>query len=410
MKNIGIIAEYNPFHNGHLYHLQETKKLGQADHVVAVMSGNFTQRGEPAMYDKWIRAEMAVKNGVDLVLELPFVFACNNAEYFAAGAVRILNGLGCISHLSFGSESGELEGLIKVASLLVEEGPSFKETLMDYLGQGLSYPRARYEALKELEGDETAALIRDPNNILAVEYLKQWILTDSQMKPIVIKRAGKGYRDEGIDDSLASATAIRRKFAENRDIDHVRHAVPKATSNIMMRSDKGPVTDSEELYAMLVYKILTTPAEDLGEILSAGEGLENKLKKAIIKSRSYKELIASALSKRYTETRIKRLLLHTLTSLTKDDFFRNLKEPHLYARVLGFSSDGAKLLRHIKQKECASIPIISNLNKEVLPEDPLWSLLHYDVLATDIYNLAYNKGLYERSDYVCKPYCENQKL
>ena len=410
MKNIGIIAEYNPFHNGHLYHLQETKKLGQADHVVAVMSGNFTQRGEPAMYDKWIRAEMAVKNGVDLVLELPFVFACNNAEYFAAGAVRILNGLGCISHLSFGSESGELEGLIKVASLLVEEGPSFKETLMDYLGQGLSYPRARYEALKELEGDETAALIRDPNNILAVEYLKQWILTDSQMKPIVIKRAGKGYRDEGIDDSLASATAIRRKFAENRDIDHVRHAVPRATSNIMMRSDKGPVTDSEELYAMLVYKILTTPAEDLGEILSAGEGLENKLKKAIIKSRSYKELIASALSKRYTETRIKRLLLHTLTSLTKDDFFRNLKEPHLYARVLGFSSDGAKLLRHIKQKECASIPIITNLNKEVLPEDPLWNLLYYDVLATDIYNLAYNKGLYERSDYVCKPYCENQKL
>ena len=410
MKNIGIIAEYNPFHNGHLYHLQETKKLGQADHVVAVMSGNFTQRGEPAMYDKWIRAEMAVKNGVDLVLELPFVFACNNAEYFAAGAVRILNGLGCISHLSFGSESGELEGLIKVASLLVEEGPSFKETLMDYLGQGLSYPRARYEALKELEGDETAALIRDPNNILAVEYLKQWILTDSQMKPIVIKRAGKGYRDEGIDDSLASATAIRRKFAENRDIDHVRHAVPKATSNIMMRSDKGPVTDSEELYAMLVYKIFTTPAEDLGEILSAGEGLENKLKKATLKSRSYKELIASALSKRYTETRIKRLLLHTLTSLTKDDFFRNLKEPHLYARVLGFSSDGAKLLRHIKQKECASIPIITNLNKEVLPEDPLWNLLYYDVLATDIYNLAYNKGLYERSDYVCKPYCENQKL
>ena len=118
MNNVGIIAEYNPFHNGHLYHLQETKKLGQADHVVVIMSGNFTQRGEPALYDKWTRAEMAVRNGVDLVIELPFVFACNNAEYFAMGAVRILNGLGCISHLSFGSESGELEGLLKVADLL----------------------------------------------------------------------------------------------------------------------------------------------------------------------------------------------------------------------------------------------------------------------------------------------------
>ncbi len=410
MNNIGIIAEYNPFHNGHLYHLQETKKLGQADHVVAVMSGNFTQRGEPAMYDKWVRAEMAVKNGVDLVIELPFAYACNNAEYFAAGAVSILNGLGCISHLSFGSESGELDGLHKVANLLVEEGPGFKETLMEYLGQGLSYPRARYEALKKLEGNETAALIRDPNNILAVEYLKQWILTDSQMKPIVIKRAGKGYRDEDINDSLSSATAIRRKLAENRDFDHVRHAVPEATANSMARWNNSPVTDSEDLYTMLVYKVLTTSAEDLSEIFSAGEGLENKLKRAIIKSKSMKEIIDFVLSKRYTETRIRRLLLHTLTSLTKEAFFRNLEEPHLYARVLGFSPAGAKLLRHIKSKECASIPIISNLNKEVPADDPLWNLLQYDVLATDVYNLAHNKELYGRSDYVCKPYCENRNL
>jgi len=408
LNNVGIIAEYNPFHNGHLYHLQETKKLGQADHVVVIMSGNFTQRGEPALYDKWTRAEMAVRNGVDLVIELPFVFACNNAEYFAMGAVRILNGLGCISHLSFGSESGELEGLLKVADLLAEEEPEFKEALMMFLGQGLSYPRARYEALKKLEGEEVAALIRDPNNILAVEYLKQWILTASQMKPIVVKRKGRSYHDESIDDALSSATAIRRKLEENRDIDHILHVVPQATTDTMRNAESEPVTDSEDLFTMLVYKILITSNEELAEILSAGEGLENKLKKAVIKSKNLNELIASVLSKRYTETRIKRLLLHTLISLRKDDFFRNLENPHLYARVLAFSGRGAKLLRHIKRQECNSIPIITNLNKEVPLGDPLWEFLRYDVLASDIYNLAYNKEIYRRSDYVCKPYCEDR--
>jgi predicted nucleotidyltransferase len=403
LNNIGIIAEYNPFHNGHLYHLKETKKLGQADHVIAVMSGDFTQRGEPALYDKWVRAEMAVHNGVDLVIELPFVFACNNAEYFAMGAMHILNGLGCISHFSFGSEYGELEGLHKVAEILADEGAAFKKALKQFLDQGYSYPRARFEALKELEGEETAALIREPNNILAVEYLKQRIRLGCRMKPIIIKRAGKGYHDRNISDSLASATAIRHMIAEKQDINMVKQAIPEATANIMERACLNPSTDSGQFFTMLVYKILTTPNEALAEILSAGEGLENKLKKAIIKSRSTEELIGSVLSKRYTETRIKRLLLHTLMSLTKKEFFEIVAELPLYARVLGFSSKGAKLLRHIKQTGCASFPVISNINKEVTSKDPLWRLLRYDVLAADLYNLAYHKEIYTRSDYICSP-------
>ncbi|HPZ59389.1 MAG TPA: nucleotidyltransferase [Bacillota bacterium] len=403
MNNIGVIAEYNPFHNGHLYHLEETKKLGQADHVIAVMSGDFTQRGEPALYDKWIRAEMAVKNGVDLVIELPFIFACNNAEYFAMGGIHILNGLGCVSYFSFGSETGELANLQRVAEILVDEGPELKEALKKYLDQGYSYPRARFEAVKEIEGEEAADLIREPNNILGVEYLKQWIRTGKLMTPIAVKRMGKGYHDRSVSHQLASATAIRQAIAGDQNLNRVKKALPEATAEIMERCGQNPATDYERFFPILVYKILTTPVESLAEILSVGEGLENKLKKAIIKSRNMEELIGSVLSKRYTETRIKRLLLHTLTSLTKREFFEMVAEMPLYARVLGFSSKGAKLLRHIKQTECASFPVISNINKEVPQDAPQWKILLYDILAADIYNLAYNNELYERSDYVCSP-------
>ncbi len=405
MNNLGIIAEYNPFHNGHLYHLKASQKLGQAEHVIAVMSGDFTQRGEPALYDKWIRAEMAVKNGVDLVIELPFVFACNSAEFFAAGAMGILNRLGCVTHFSFGSESGDLSELLKAAERLTWETEEFKSALKFFLDQGFSFPRARFEAMKEVEGEETGRLLRDPNNILAVEYLKQWILTGRRMEPLTIKRAGKGYHDRDTDHPLASATAIRQRVGEARPVEEFKDTVPEATADSMKGENRAPVTDSEGLFPLLVYKILTSPREELAEILSVGEGLENKLKQAVGKSKTTEELIDAVVSKRYTKTRIRRLLLHTLTNLTKEEFFRLLSEPPLYVRVLGFSEKGAKLLRHIKKKECSSIPIISNMNKEVRQDDPIWALLRYDVLAADLYNLAFGRDLYSYSDYVCKPYC-----
>ncbi|GAB1475302.1 nucleotidyltransferase [Bacillota bacterium] len=404
MNTIGIIAEYNPFHKGHLYHLNESVKMVNTDTVVAVMSGNFTQRGEPAIYDKWIRAEMAVKNGVDLVLELPFVFACNNAEFFAYGAMNILNSLGCITHFSFGSESGHMTGLMDAADLLTHEEPDFKDRLKKHLAEGLSFPRARYETVKEIKGAETAALIREPNNILSVEYLKQWIRMGSHMQPITIMRSGKGYHDSDISHPLASARAIRNKMSQPGDFELVLKAIPEETAEIMQRTGLIPVTGSEELVKLLAYKVLTTPAEELAHILSAGEGLENKLKKAIIKNNSTEEVIDYLLSKRYTETRIKRLLIHTLTGLTKSGFFGIMENPHLYARVLGFSSNGAKLLRHIKSQERNKIPIISNINKELRPGDPVWDILKYDILASDIYNLLYLNDLYKRSDHVCSPF------
>lgn len=404
MNNTGIIAEYNPFHKGHLHHLKESKKIGQADCIVAIMSGCFTQRGEPALYDKWVRAEMAVENGVDLVIELPFVFACNNAEYFAYGAIKILNDLGCITHLSFGSESGNISRLHEVAEFLAVESEDFKNTIKEFISYGYSYPRARSETVKTLMGDKFAQLIREPNNILAVEYLKQLIRFNIPIKPITVERLGKGYHDGDFTHPMASATAIRRKLSHKDAFEGLDRVVPGSTANIMKMADSKPVTDSEGLFNLLIYKVLTSSKEELGEIFSSTEGLENKLKESIIKNRSVKGIMSSVLSKRYNKTRINRLFIHTLTSLTKEEFWEIINRPALYARVLGFSQNGARLIRKIKNDERSVIPIITNINKEVLPEDPLWKVLKYDILAADIYNLLYNKGIYDRSDYVMRPY------
>ncbi|HML38127.1 MAG TPA: nucleotidyltransferase family protein, partial [Bacillota bacterium] len=217
MKVLGIIAEYNPFHNGHRYHLEESVKLTSPDFTVCVMSGDFTQRGEPAMADKWIRAAATVENGVDLVLELPFAFACNNAEFFAAGAVDILNRLGCVTHLSFGSEAGELSALSQAADYLAYEDDELKNTIREFADQGLSFPRARYEAVKMCRGEAYSDVLRSANNILAVEYLKQLRLMKSEIEPVTVKRYGTGYHDMGSYENIASATAIRHQVKRSGD-------------------------------------------------------------------------------------------------------------------------------------------------------------------------------------------------
>jgi predicted nucleotidyltransferase len=407
LNNIGIIAEYNPFHKGHLYHLDETIKQGKADHIVAVMSGNFTQRGEPAIYDKWVRAEMAVRNGVDIVFELPFIFACNNAEYFSSGAVSILNSLGCISHFSFGSEGGSLPGLLKTARLLTHESDGFKESIKGFLDSGLSYPRARFEALKETEGEDAANLIRNPNNILGVEYLKQWIITDSHMEPMTIKRLGMGYHDLDIKSEFASATAIRKAIGAKEDMEVIGQALPKESLEIISKRTLDSITEYGGLFPLIAYKILSSSNEELAQILSGGEGLENRLRSAVKTSCSVEEIIRLTISKRYTETRIKRLLIHTLTGLTREKFFHIYKNPPLYARLLGFSPRGAKLLRHIKKTKCSQIPIISNISKEATKDMDLWEVLKFDILSSDIYNLAFGRDIYKYSDYVLRPFCQD---
>lgn len=407
MKVLGIIAEYNPFHNGHRYHLEESKRITDADFSVAVMSGDFTQRGTPAIIDKWTRAEIAVRNGVDLVLELPFAFACNNAEYFAQGAMGILEGIGCVTHFSFGSEHGELRELIEAARLLSFENEEFKKKLKEGMNEGLSFPKARCEAFRKITNDKTAELLLKPNNILAIEYLKQWHMTKSKMNPITIKRIGAGYNDEEIGGGkFASATGVRNLMNEKKPISIT---VPIETSEAIRQMPGQVFLGEADLYELLVYKILTTEREELSGILSAGEGLENKLKDAVKKSRNIDELIKSIKSKRYTETRICRLLAHTLIDLQKTDFLRMTDDKLNYARVLAISGNGELLLRRVKKENSNTIPIITNINRELTKEDELWKLLKYDIKASDVCNLLRTGEIYSRSDHVMSPYRKTQK-
>ncbi|MHC1722309.1 MAG: nucleotidyltransferase [Aminipila sp.] len=411
MKVLGIIAEYNPFHNGHLYQLQKSIDITEADFVVAIISGNFTQRGEAAIVSKWSRAEMAVRNGIDLVIELPFVFACNNAEYFAKGAIEILNRLGCVTHLSFGSESGDLNRLKKVADFLSYETDEFKTNLKKNLDAGLSYPKARSEAVKSCLGEQYSNLMVNPNNILALEYLKQLCLTNSDIIPITVKRYVADYHDTKLVGNIASASAIRKVLSSNEfNADIIKKFIPQETLDVFMENINNPClinptfTSDKFYYNIVTSKILTTKCSDLKQIFSVAEGLENKLKEAIRISNNLTELKESLKSKRYTATRISRILTHIAIGLTKTDFNEIMETQEYYAHILGFNKKGAKLLKIIKNSEKVSLPCITNLNKESHSLNRCQLLLSYDLTASDFYNLLLGRNLYNNSDQLHKPY------
>ena len=404
MNVLGIIAEYNPFHNGHLYHLQESIKKVEPDYTICVMSGDFTQRGEPAMADKWIRSSIAVKNGIDLVLELPFAFACNNAEYFAAGAVDILDRLGCVTHLSFGSEAGELSMLSKAAKYLSKEEEELKKRIKEFANQGISFPKARYEAVKKCMGDSYAEVLKSANNILAVEYMKQLNIIGSKIEPITVTRYGTGYHDKDSFENFASATAIRHRLNQSSEFQEVFDFLPSKTFEVLKNIDRGVNIKFNDFYQLLLYQILTSESEQLETILSATEGLENRVKKAAIESTDMNSMLKAVLSKRYTHTRISRLLTHILIKMDKESFRSILASRANYGRVLAFNEKGASLLKKIKKEELNSIPVLTNINREISKESKEWKLLQYDITAADVYNLIAYGEIYTHSDYVMKPY------
>ncbi|QIB69373.1 nucleotidyltransferase [Aminipila butyrica] len=422
MNVLGIIAEYNPFHNGHLYQLRQSVQQTEADFVVVLISGNFTQRGEPALTSKWSRAEMAVNCGADLVLELPFAFACNSAEYFARGAVELFNRLGCITHLSFGSESGDLDMLQQTAAFLAQESEEFSAALKNGLHAGLSYPKARAEAATRCLGPHCAQLLADPNNILAVEYLKQLTLTKSDIIPITVKRLGSSYHEPTLTGPLASASAIRKQLAHRKiDFQQLKDTLPEPVLSILLRELTGcqqnsalhPENEcfprssfqSDQLYLNLLRsRILTASDTDLNQIFSVSEGLEHKLKDSIRRADSLTQLQELLKSKRYTATRISRLLAHVLVGLTKTDMAAILEQNQGYGRILGFSQGGSQLLKLLKKSKKTALPLITNINKQKEQLQECQLLLSYDLLASDFYNLLTEKNLYYHSDQVHQPY------
>lgn len=384
MKVLGIIAEYNPLHNGHLYHMQQCRKQSGADYIVVVMSGNFTQRGEAAILDKWIRSRLAVENGADLVLELPFPYAVNSAEYFAGGGVRILDALGCVTHLGFGAEASEIEQLQQIADIITDENENFRQCMKMNLDKGISYAKSREICVNQMLGSSASSVIKSPNNILAIEYLKQIKLLKSKIKPVMVNRKGAGYHDTRPEDGFASATAIREYLTPETRRDYIPSNVAESLDQYGMNKD---------YFQLIQNKVLSTDAHELSEIFAIGEGLENRMKDQIRRSSSMEDFINRIKSKRYPKTRVQRILCQMLIGLT--DF-----EDEYYARILAAGPGGTELLKKIRKK--SKIPVITNINKmEKLPE-----LIKHDILASDVYNIIAGNDLYKKSDYVMHPFIQ----
>ena len=400
MKIIGIVSEYNPFHKGHQYQIEKSRQDLNASGVVAIMSGNFVQRGYPAIYNKWVRAEMAVRSGVNLVIELPTYFATSSAEPFARGAVELLHHSGVVTHLSFGSEVDELNALKEISTLLNNPTDTFTEALSTSLTEGSSFPAARSKALaKALPELVTRLDLNQSNIILAVEYLKALQQLNSTIEPYLVKRQGSSYHDDRLDSPFVSATAVRKLIHELPERLFTGDWIPQSVMEVLKRTPfrASKIEDFEKL---ILYALRMSNAQELSSFRDISEGLENKLLEASHTSSTYEMLVQNVKSKRYTQTRINRVLLNTLLGIKPLEI--NL-EKEGYFRVLAFDEVGQKILREMKKK--SSLPVITNINKhkDFLAESPL---LQLDVKATEIYQLGQIEPAWIKGglDFLAKPY------
>ncbi|MBR6701123.1 MAG: nucleotidyltransferase [Firmicutes bacterium] len=401
MKVSAIVAEYNPFHNGHKFHIEETKRRTGCDCVVAVMSGNFVQRGEPALFNKWHRAEAAVRSGVDLVIELPAAYSCAGAEFFAKGAVRILNRLGCVDHLSFGAEETSLDTLKNIAGMLAFEGKEISDSIKKYMNEGISYAAARSKAVAGSGPAGYAEIISKPNNILAVEYLKQLILSGSSIEPLVIERKHAGYYEESPEESFAGAGKLRDILRDSGEIESILDYIPDECFELY--KDKH-MCFSEDMFELIVYKIISESPERLAEIDSVVEGLENRAGKAVMEAIDQESLIDLIKSKRYSRTSIQRMLVRILLGIKSSDMEAFEECEASYARVLAFSEAGARLIRKLKKQDELKAQIITNINREKIEDPVLNRMLRLDILASDIYDLICYSKTGVHSDHRMKPF------
>jgi predicted nucleotidyltransferase len=382
MKVVGLIVEYNPLHNGHLLHFQQSKQKTNADATVAVMSGYFLQRGEPAMVGKWARAEMALALGIDLVLELPTAYCTQNAELFAFGAISTLHSLGIVDYVCFGSESGEITWIESLAEFLNMEPEAFKIKIKQNLSLGLSYPKAYADAVSSLLNIPDNAA-QQPNNILGLNYVLALKRLNSSIQAVTITRALAEYHQESItDQSIASATAIRKLIAE-KGIENIAPFVPTTTLEIMRRefqAMRSPVS-WDHFYPYLVHALAAKSEEELREIYEMEEGLEYRLKKQYSHACSFQEFMHKMKTKRYTWNRLQRLLLYSLMNIKKEQIQSfDLYHGVPYIRVLGFNAKGRTLLH--EAKKCSPVPIITKIPKDA------HDMLQLDIRASTIYHLG----------------------
>ena len=402
MKVTGIIAEYDPFHNGHSYHIKKAREMTGADAIVVVMSGHFTQRGMPAFFSRDARVRMAVDGGADLVIELPYIYACNSSHEFARGAAGILNGIGCVDALVFGAETDDMDALEKAARAAAGTDDRSSAYIKEEMKNGVSYPEALTRSVEKIYGAQTAAVLREPNNLLGIEYMKALRELGSGIKPFIVGRRSAAHgeslemlHERKQEQRIASGTAVRKAVYAG-GARAAEMLVPDTSFSIISgyeRSSGFSFTEyrdkiKKNMFELLKYKIITSDESELAEVYGVAEGLENRLKSCISGAEDIDGLIDSVKSKRYTRARISRTLMHLLINLRTTDF-ETLRETYC-ARVLGFSPTGGKLLRLMS--ESSAIPVFSNLSRLDKRSPEAARVLKYDMRASDVYALLYGSG------------------
>ncbi len=356
MIKVGVIAEYNPFHNGHLYHLNQIKRKFPNCILILILIGNFTQRGDVSVINKWDKTKIALSYGYDLVVELPFNLATSSANIYAKGAIDLLNYLDC-NYLIFGSETNNVDLFKKIANI-TENNQSYNDKIKSYLKKGFKYPKACSLALEDISN----IIIDKPNDVLALEYVRNIINTKSKIIPISIKRENN-YHSQDTNNSIVSATAIRKNLD---DIEKIKNTLPEVSL------EKIKKISLNDYFKYIKYEIISN--DNLNKILDVDEGIENKLKKEIEKANDVDDLIMKVKSKRYSYNKVKRMILHILTK-TEKNYDKEIK----YIRVLGLSDKGKIVLKEIKKK--IDIPVITKFKKEYE------SLFKDDFKAAKIYSL-----------------------
>lgn len=419
MKIVGLITEYNPFHNGHLYHIKKSKELTGADYCIALMSGSYVQRGAPAIYDKYVRTSMALSSGADLVLEMPVAFSTASAREFATYGVALFTALGAVDSVCFGSECGDIAPLSRIAGLLADEPEEFSRTLKQCLKQGMTYPEARHQALLSSLSPDEQAVLASPNNILGIEYIRAGMALGSPLRFHTIRREGQAYHDTAVlsgignpDRCLASASAIRRIVASGQNppgpsaspdlpgsletvtADALSSMVPACVHRMITREQ--PVF-SDDFSSILNYRILKGDWTDIADLTPE---LDARIRKSALSPVSFEERIQELKTRQLTYTRVSRALLHLILNLHESDVGLYKENGYaLYARVLGFRKDSLPLLSSLKRSSV--VPLITKLaDAGKLLDGTALSMLGQEIEAAHIYQMIRaSKGGTFRNEY-----------
>ncbi len=391
MKAVGLVVEYNPFHNGHKYHAEESKKATGADLAIAVMSGSFLQRGEPALVDKWTRASMALRNGVDLIIELPYVFSTQHAKHFAAGSIALLEALRC-DFFCFGSENGTLDHFLAIHNQLESIGSPLHEEILRHSKQGNSYPKSVSLALHSLGIKNGGMDLSKPNNILGLQYVTAALNNAYRIKPALISRINNDYHDTELPTGeIASATSIRRALMdEGQNMQAAAGFIPQATLEALdtYKNTNQVLHHWEQYWPLLKYKLLTTSAEKLSAIYEVEEGIHHRLKKAAMEADCFAAFMNLVKTKRYTWTRIQRICVHILMDAEKEEIKSLISSP-AYIRVLGFTGKGRAYLKEMKKE--ITLPVITRaagLEDNALALDIKAAAIHALALPAHLQNKA----------------------